>query len=354
LRRGRAPADQADATLTRAVERQGVRLARAARVLQADEAARILERVIGCGPGLTPSGDDLVTGFLAGLFSTAGEGRARRGFLEAFCRTVAAAAGCTTDISRTYLSHAVAGGFAEPLVKLARQIGAGGDHGAIESATTAALRVGHSSGSAGVFGLLLGLNAWPPDAPRRVRHTSGAGVSGLLPGVVTWSSKAALQVRHRSAGAAVWGLLPCLAAWVPRAVLLDFLRPTPPLAACVPKAALLELARQIQPPAPSALSGRGSCRIGPDRLLRRHRTTIPPRRPAAVFNRMSSFACLTCGGWSMRPWESLPPGLSGARTPTVAWTSRCRYGNSSMVAERLTAFSWPCDEDQRRRKLVQP
>jgi hypothetical protein len=211
LRRGRAPADQADATLNRAVERQGVRLARAARALQADEAARLLERVIGCGPGLTPSGDDLVTGFLAGLFSTMGEDRGRRGFLEAFCRTVAAAAVFTADISRTYLSHAVAGGFAEPLVTLARQIDAGSDRSAIESATTAALRVGHTSGGAGVFGLLLGLNAWSPDAPRRVRHTSGAGVSGLLPGVATWSSKAALQVRHRSAGAAVWGL--CCPAW---------------------------------------------------------------------------------------------------------------------------------------------
>ena len=146
--------------MSRAVDRQGVRLARAARALQADEAARALERLIGRGPGLTPSGDDLITGFLAGLFSTTGDDRARRAFLEAFCLTVAAAAAATADISRAYLTHAAAGWFAEPLVTLARQIGAGADRGAIESATTAALRVGHTSGGAGVFGLLLGLAAW--------------------------------------------------------------------------------------------------------------------------------------------------------------------------------------------------
>ena len=135
--------------LTRAVDRQGGRLARAVRALQADEAARALDCLIGRGPGLTPSGDDLVTGFLAGLFSTTGDDRARRAFLEAFCLTVAAAAAATADISRAYLTHAADGWFAEPLVTLARQIGAGADRGAIESATSAALRVGHTSGARG-------------------------------------------------------------------------------------------------------------------------------------------------------------------------------------------------------------
>jgi hypothetical protein len=156
LRRGRASAEQTDAMmLTRAVDRQGVRLARAARALQAAEAANALDRMIGRGPGLTPSGDDLITGFLAGLFSTAADDRARRAFLEAFCLTVAAGAPSTSEISRPYLTHAAAGWFAEPLVTLARQIGAGADRCAI-----AARRVGHTSGSASVFGLLLGLAAW--------------------------------------------------------------------------------------------------------------------------------------------------------------------------------------------------
>jgi hypothetical protein len=167
LRRGRPRADHAHATsLSRAVDRQGIRLARATRALRSDEAARTLERVIGCGPGLTPSGDDLITGFLAGLFGTACDDRARRTFLEAFCRTVTQAAAFTTDISRTYLTHAAAGWFAEPLATLARHIAAGADRGAIDSVTTAALRVGHTSGGAGVCGLLLGLIAWASKAGR--------------------------------------------------------------------------------------------------------------------------------------------------------------------------------------------
>jgi hypothetical protein len=236
----------ADATLTRAVDRQGVRLARAARAMRADEAACALERLIGRGPGLTPSSDDLITGFLAGLFSTTGDDCAQGAFLEAFCPTVAAAAASTADISRAYLTHAAAGWFAEPLVTLARYIGAGADRGAIEGATAAALRVGHTSGSAGVFGLLLGLIAWSPKAALRARHTSGrAGVFGLLPG---------------------------LAPWVPRAALLDLTRPTPPRSGF-------------------ALTGRASCRIDSDRPHGPHRTAIPPRRSAAAFSRMSTFAC---------------------------------------------------------------
>ena len=84
LRGERFRVDHADATtFRRAVDRQGGRLARAARALQADEAARALDCLIGRGPGLTPSGDDLITGFLAGLFSTTCDDRARRAFLEA-------------------------------------------------------------------------------------------------------------------------------------------------------------------------------------------------------------------------------------------------------------------------------
>jgi Protein of unknown function (DUF2877) len=176
LRRGRPRADHADATtLSRALDRQGVRLARAARALESDEAARTLERLIGCGPGLTPSGDDLVTGFLAGLFSTTGDDSARRAFLEAFCLTVATAAASTADISRAYLAHAVEGRFAEPLVTLAHHLGAGADRDAIDSITTAALRVGHTSGGASVFGLLLGLATWAPDAALRAPPLGRAG-----------------------------------------------------------------------------------------------------------------------------------------------------------------------------------
>jgi hypothetical protein len=148
------------ATLSHAVDRRGLRLAHATRHLRVDEAAAAIEALIGCGPGLTPSGDDLLVGFLAGLWSTAGDDLAQRTFRRALCAAVAAAAGATGDISRVYLTHASRGRFAEPLTTLATRIGEGGPVGEIERLTAGALRVGHSSGCAGVLGLLLGLRAW--------------------------------------------------------------------------------------------------------------------------------------------------------------------------------------------------
>jgi Protein of unknown function (DUF2877) len=147
------------AALSRIVDRRGFHLARAARHLRVDEAARAIAALIGCGPGLTPSGDDLIVGFLAGLWTTASDVPAKRMFRQALCAAVAAGAGATGDISRAYLTHATCGRFAEPLAMLAAGIGDGAPIGQIERLTDAALRVGHSSGRDGVLGLLLGLAA---------------------------------------------------------------------------------------------------------------------------------------------------------------------------------------------------
>jgi hypothetical protein len=148
------------ALLSRAVDRRGLCLARAARQLRIDQARRATHGLIGCGPGLTPSGDDLIVGFLAGLWSTAGDDPAQRRFRHALCAAVAAAAARTGDISRVYLAQATRGRFAEPLATLAARIGAGAPAFEIERLSAAALRVGHSSGGDGVLGLLLGLAAW--------------------------------------------------------------------------------------------------------------------------------------------------------------------------------------------------
>jgi Protein of unknown function (DUF2877) len=148
------------AALSRTVDRRGFRLARATRHLRVGEAARAIATLIGCGPGLTPSGDDLIVGFLAGLWSTAGDDPAKRTFRQALCADVVAGVEATGDISRAYLTHATGGRFAEPLATLAARIGDGAPVGEIERLTAAALRVGHSSGRDGVLGLLLGLAAW--------------------------------------------------------------------------------------------------------------------------------------------------------------------------------------------------
>ena len=187
LQHRRPRTDRSDfVSLARAVDRAGVRLARAARVLQPEEAARALDGLIGRGPGLTPSGDDLIVGFLAGLWSTPGDDPARRGFLDALCAAVAAAAAATGDISRVYLTHATQGRFAQPLTTLARRIAEGGDLGLVEFATTAALRVGHTSGADGVLGLLLGLAVWAPQPALSTLARPRTSLPGRA-----WSSRAA-------------------------------------------------------------------------------------------------------------------------------------------------------------------
>jgi Protein of unknown function (DUF2877) len=154
------------AALSRTVDRRGLRLARATRHLRVGEATRAIAPLIGCGPGLTPSGDDLIVGFLAGLWGTAGDDPAKRTFRQALCAAVAAGAEATGDISRAYLRYATRGQLAEPLATLAAGIGDGAPVGEIERLTGAALRVGHSSGRDGLLGLLLGLAAWSAEPVR--------------------------------------------------------------------------------------------------------------------------------------------------------------------------------------------
>jgi hypothetical protein len=163
LWRGRiSTGDSQPRVLASRVDTEGLRLARATRRFHTDEVARGLKSLIGCGPGLTPSGDDLIVGFLAGLWSTTADHPPRRAFLDRLCTAVAAAAAATGDISRAYLAHATHARFAEPLTTLARHIDDGAECGTIEHAAGAALRVGDTSGADGVFGLLLGLAAWAP------------------------------------------------------------------------------------------------------------------------------------------------------------------------------------------------
>jgi hypothetical protein len=177
LGRGRPRAGDAQvALLSRAVDRRGLRLARAARHLRVDEAERAVRGLIGCGPGLTPSGDDLIVGFLAGLWRTAGDDPARDTFRRALCAAVAAAARATGEISQVYLTHASCGRFAEPMATLAARIGDGAPLGEIEQVTAAALGVGHTSGGDGVLGLLLGLAAW--SAQPMTGHALGMPANG--------------------------------------------------------------------------------------------------------------------------------------------------------------------------------
>jgi hypothetical protein len=115
------------------------------------------EKMIGLGPGVTPSGDDILIGFLAGLWSMAGSNQTQLSFIRSFGNEIIQIAKQTSEISRTYLYHAAQGQFSSSLSYLAKAIGTGNR---IEQATQEAMRVGHSSGMDSVTGLLVGLCVW--------------------------------------------------------------------------------------------------------------------------------------------------------------------------------------------------
>ena len=118
---------------------------------------RAAEKMIGLGPGVTPSGDDILVGFLAGLWSMAGGNQAQLSFLGSFRNEMIQISKQTSEISRTYLHHATQGEFSSSLSNLAAAIMNGKG---VEPATLEAMRVGHSSGMDAVTGLLIGLCVW--------------------------------------------------------------------------------------------------------------------------------------------------------------------------------------------------
>lgn len=127
--------------------------------------------LIGVGLGLTPSGDDLLTGYLAGLWCSARQEAARRDFLWAVAEFVIRDAARTNDVARTYLCLAARGQVSSLILDLASSISRGDCAGRVRARAEAAMRVGHTSGMAAVNGLLLGLAAW-----------DGPGLLGRVPG----------------------------------------------------------------------------------------------------------------------------------------------------------------------------
>ena len=77
------------------------------------------ERLIGLGMGLTPSGDDFLTGCLAALWYAAG---AEHPAVPALRQALAGADGLTTDVGRAMLSAAEAGRFRTSLLALIEEL----------------------------------------------------------------------------------------------------------------------------------------------------------------------------------------------------------------------------------------
>jgi Protein of unknown function (DUF2877) len=128
------------------------RLGAAIRTRDLAAAERAIGHLIGLGEGKTPAGDDYLVGVCAALWSCADT----RAFAAALRPALVALAAGTSELSRLYLQEAAGGEVSERLGDVAAGICAGGSDDVVGNAVAKALSVGHSSGAAGVFGLLRG------------------------------------------------------------------------------------------------------------------------------------------------------------------------------------------------------
>ena len=106
--------------------------------------------LVGLGPGLTPSGDDLLVGCSAALRAA---GHPLAAALSA--RIAAAARGRTTDVAQSFHDHAARGAYAERL----RDVVLATDAAALTAAVARALAWGATSGADTLLGVLVGAQA---------------------------------------------------------------------------------------------------------------------------------------------------------------------------------------------------
>ena len=117
------------------------------------KASFALERLVGLGPGLTPSGDDFIVGYLAALRARCNRERRIEHLLQGLIGPVRLLAKRTHAISRQFILNAAAGEFCESLVSIVRAISRQQD--VVEHAAAAA-HIGHTSGTDSMMGLLFG------------------------------------------------------------------------------------------------------------------------------------------------------------------------------------------------------
>lgn len=119
--------------------------------------------LIGLGPGATPSGDDLLVGFAAGLAVT--EHPLARPFASCVAQD---AGGLTTSVAESYLAHAGRLEFSERVQAAALAV-LSGPESELPKAVIAALAWGASSGADLLVGLLVGIQAASPGLAERLK-----------------------------------------------------------------------------------------------------------------------------------------------------------------------------------------
>lgn len=129
----------------------------------------------GLGPGLTPSGDDMLVGAMAMLFASQFSLHIQQ---HPFLPSADQLALLTTSVSCSYLNSARVGAFSSPVLRVVRHLQHGRDP---LPAIRRLLAVGHTSGADMLVGMVVALK-WLQMSPRRSRHARSGNDSYIYPG----------------------------------------------------------------------------------------------------------------------------------------------------------------------------
>lgn len=147
-----------------------------------DEAA--LADLVGLGEGLTPAGDDVIVGVLAGLDLFSGSAARALAARRRLVAALPAAGARTTRLSAQMLSAAAAGFYAEPLLVLLTALAqAPAPYTRLTSAAAGLLAMGHRSGADTLRGVLAALR-WSlasSDPARLPRARAPSPAAALAP-----------------------------------------------------------------------------------------------------------------------------------------------------------------------------
>lgn len=118
--------------------------------------SEVVHGLVGLGPGLTPSSDDMLSGLALVCSLCSGSfGDARCAFKLLSDAVVSGARGRTTILSEEYLTQAAMGRGNEPALRLCKALLTGG-RGSVERETRRVLAIGETSGTDIVLGVILG------------------------------------------------------------------------------------------------------------------------------------------------------------------------------------------------------
>jgi len=130
-----------------------------------DQALEAAVSLIGAGPGLTPSWDDLLVGYICGLRATLTIDDWNRSlFLDQFGRAIHQASSGTTDVSRRYIER-TARGEGPAWIEHVLDAIAWGNVTAAQHAARYAMSIGTTSGTDMMLGAVLGSSVWQPGEP---------------------------------------------------------------------------------------------------------------------------------------------------------------------------------------------